>query len=81
MQTACGAALAFGILLLSVLTASMHGLAASYAKETELLYRRKKAIERELGEIRAEVKRLKSPAEVEARIAAMHSRKGAARGE
>lgn len=59
------------VMVLAIATASLKGWAASAAKESELLYRRKRLLERELGEIAGEVKRLKSPAEIDARIAAM----------
>lgn len=61
------------ILFLAILTASMQGLAASYAKESELLYRRGQALDRELGEAHFDVRQLKSPSEVELRTAALKS--------
>lgn len=67
--------LVLSLLALCVVTAAMRGAAAAYAKEAEALHRQKRAQERELGEIRAEVRALKSPAQVDARLAAMKASK------
>lgn len=67
--------LVLSLLALCVLTAAMRGMAAAYAKEAESLYRQKRVEERKLGELRAEVRRLKSPAEIDARLEAMKSGK------
>lgn len=72
--------LILSLLALCVLTAALRGAAAAYAKEAEAIHRQKRSQERALGEIKAEVRSLKAPGQVEARLAAMKSGKEASRG-
>lgn len=63
--------LVLAVLALAIITALVKGWAASTAKEAEILYRRKRVLEKELGEISADVRKMKSPAEIDARIVSM----------